>query len=168
MLWIFYRLHINRIKWTRVDIELIDAELTSLTLSQVNADGDMRSTQHAPTVVVSERGAPDLRVENSVVSYSNATVSIHSEGQYKSNRWGMATATVWWGWLKTWHNEDKCEDLFILVYPEAPSESSKSWFLEKVTEWARKHSLVHLSTHTFKIIPLLYTNTWVKDSVNSF
>ena len=60
--------------------------VTFLTLSQVNSDGDMRSMQHAPTVVASERGAPDLRVENSVVSYSNATVSIHSEGQYKSNR----------------------------------------------------------------------------------
>jgi len=40
----------------------------------------------APTVVVSERAAPDLRAENSVVSYGNGTVSIHSEGYYKSNR----------------------------------------------------------------------------------
>ncbi|XP_053293066.1 uncharacterized protein LOC128453975 [Pleuronectes platessa] len=58
----------------------------------VNADGDMRSTQHAPTVVASERGALDLRVENSVVSYSNATVSIHSEGQYNSNSFSADTS----------------------------------------------------------------------------
>ncbi|XP_062261128.1 uncharacterized protein LOC133968897 [Platichthys flesus] len=57
----------------------------------VNSDGDMRSMQHAPTVVASERGAPDLRVGNSVVSYSNATVSLHSEGQYKSNSFSADT-----------------------------------------------------------------------------
>ncbi|XP_058483724.1 uncharacterized protein LOC131458563 [Solea solea] len=39
----------------------------------------------APTVVASERTAPDLRVANSVVSYSSKTVNIHSEGQYQSN-----------------------------------------------------------------------------------
>ncbi|CAN9503226.1 unnamed protein product [Ophioblennius macclurei] len=47
--------------------------------------GDMRSTtQQAPTVVVSDRAAPDPRAANSVVSYGNGTVSIHSEGNYKS------------------------------------------------------------------------------------
>ncbi|XP_059200039.1 uncharacterized protein LOC131979967 [Centropristis striata] len=51
----------------------------------VNHVGDVRSTQQAPTVVVSERAAPDLRAENSVVSYGNGTVSIHSGGNYKSN-----------------------------------------------------------------------------------
>ncbi|XP_036940362.1 occludin [Acanthopagrus latus] len=51
----------------------------------VNHVGEARSTQQAPTVVVSERAAPDLRAENSVVSYSNGTVSIHSDGNYKNN-----------------------------------------------------------------------------------
>ncbi|XP_026169910.1 occludin-like [Mastacembelus armatus] len=50
----------------------------------VNHVGEVRSTQQAPTVV-SERAAPNLRVENSVVSYHNGTVSIHSERNYKSN-----------------------------------------------------------------------------------
>ncbi|XP_035526482.1 occludin [Morone saxatilis] len=44
----------------------------------VNHVGEARSTQQAPT-------APDLRAENSVVSYGNGTVSIHSEGNYKSS-----------------------------------------------------------------------------------
>lgn len=56
----------------------------------MNHVGEVRSTQQAPTVV-SERAAPDLRVENSVVSYANA-VSIHSEGNYKINRWVMFAA----------------------------------------------------------------------------
>uniref|UniRef100_A0A3Q1G2L7 Occludin n=1 Tax=Acanthochromis polyacanthus TaxID=80966 RepID=A0A3Q1G2L7_9TELE len=51
----------------------------------VNHVGEARSTQQAPTVVVSERAAPDPRAENSVVSYGNGTVSIHSDGNYKSN-----------------------------------------------------------------------------------
>ncbi|XP_034559252.1 occludin [Notolabrus celidotus] len=52
----------------------------------VNHVGDSRSTQQAPTVVVSERArAPELRAENSVVSYSNGTVSVHSEANYKGN-----------------------------------------------------------------------------------
>ncbi|XP_031137207.1 occludin isoform X1 [Sander lucioperca] len=51
----------------------------------VNHVGEVRSTQQAPTVVISERAAPDLRAEYSVVSYGNGTVSIHSEGNYKSN-----------------------------------------------------------------------------------
>ncbi|XP_029971950.1 occludin-like [Salarias fasciatus] len=50
----------------------------------VSHDGDVRSAQQAPTVVVSERAAPDLRAENSVVSYGNGTVSIRSEGNSKS------------------------------------------------------------------------------------
>ncbi|XP_027141418.1 occludin isoform X1 [Larimichthys crocea] len=60
--------------------------------SEVNHVGDVRSTQQAPTVVVSERAAPDLRVENSVVSYGNGTVSIHSEGNYKSNSLSAANS----------------------------------------------------------------------------
>ncbi|XP_042353473.1 LOW QUALITY PROTEIN: uncharacterized protein LOC121951272 [Plectropomus leopardus] len=51
----------------------------------VNHVGEVRSTQQAPTVVLSERAPPDMRAENSVVSYGNGTVSIHSEGNYKSN-----------------------------------------------------------------------------------
>ncbi|XP_071382975.1 uncharacterized protein [Centroberyx affinis] len=51
----------------------------------VNHVGEGRSTQQAPTVVVSERAAPDLRAENSVVSYGNGTVSIYSEGNYHGN-----------------------------------------------------------------------------------
>lgn len=46
--------------------------------------GEMRSAQWAPTVVV-EPTAPDLEAENSVVSYDNGAVSIHSEGNYKSH-----------------------------------------------------------------------------------
>ncbi|XP_053186551.1 uncharacterized protein LOC128369523 [Scomber japonicus] len=42
-------------------------------------------TQQAPTFVVSERAAPDLRAENSVVSYGNRAISIHSEEYYNSN-----------------------------------------------------------------------------------
>lgn len=59
--------------------------LSLLILSKVNHVGEARSTQQAPTVVVSERAAPDPRAENSVVSYGNRTVSIHSDGNYKSN-----------------------------------------------------------------------------------
>nr|XP_020500119.1 occludin-like [Labrus bergylta]XP_020500121.1 occludin-like [Labrus bergylta] len=52
----------------------------------VNHVGDSRSTQQAPTVVVSERAtAPELRAENSVVSYGNGTVSIHSERNCECN-----------------------------------------------------------------------------------
>lgn len=58
----------------------------------MNHVGEVRSTQQAPTVVVSERAAPDLRAENSAVSYGNGAVSIHSEGNYKTNRWVMFAA----------------------------------------------------------------------------
>ncbi|KAI4809373.1 hypothetical protein KUCAC02_018259 [Chaenocephalus aceratus] len=51
----------------------------------VNHVGEVRSTQQAPTVVLSERAAPDLRAGNSVVSYGNGTVSIHSGGNYNHN-----------------------------------------------------------------------------------
>ncbi|XP_038574242.1 occludin isoform X2 [Micropterus salmoides] len=50
----------------------------------VNHVGEVRSTQQAPTVVVSERAAPNLRVERSVVSYGKGTVS-YNEENYKSN-----------------------------------------------------------------------------------
>ncbi|KAM6918371.1 occludin-like [Xenentodon cancila] len=45
----------------------------------------VRRTQQAPTVVISERAAPDLRAGNSVISHGNGTLSIHSEGYYKIN-----------------------------------------------------------------------------------
>ncbi|KAM4604637.1 occludin-like [Polymixia lowei] len=48
----------------------------------VNHVGEGRSIQQAPTVVLSERAVPDLRTENSVVSYGNGTVSIYSEGTF--------------------------------------------------------------------------------------
>uniref|UniRef100_A0A3Q1J1G4 Occludin n=1 Tax=Anabas testudineus TaxID=64144 RepID=A0A3Q1J1G4_ANATE len=51
----------------------------------VNHVGEVRSTQREPTVVISERAAPNLRAENSVVSYSKRTVSIQNEGNCKSN-----------------------------------------------------------------------------------
>uniref|UniRef100_UPI0037E993F2 occludin n=1 Tax=Semicossyphus pulcher TaxID=241346 RepID=UPI0037E993F2 len=55
-------------------------------INYVDHVGDARSTQQAPTVVASERPtAPELRAENSVVSYGNGTVSIHSEPNYKGN-----------------------------------------------------------------------------------
>ncbi|CAG5896910.1 unnamed protein product [Menidia menidia] len=43
--------------------------------------------QHVPTAptVVSERPAPDMRAKDSLLSHSNGTVSIHSDGCYKSN-----------------------------------------------------------------------------------
>ncbi|MEQ2281269.1 hypothetical protein AMECASPLE_028530, partial [Ameca splendens] len=50
----------------------------------VNHVGEARSTQQAPTVVVSERAEPNLRAENTV-GFSNGTVSIQSEQYNKSN-----------------------------------------------------------------------------------
>ncbi|KAM9845088.1 occludin [Aulostomus maculatus] len=47
--------------------------------------GEEHSTQLAPTVVISERAASDLREEKSAVSNSNGAVSIHLEGNYNSN-----------------------------------------------------------------------------------
>lgn len=46
-----------------------------------------RSTQYTPTVVLSEKATPNLKAENSFTSYTEGTVSIHSEGAYKSNAW---------------------------------------------------------------------------------
>lgn len=63
----------------------MDSDSSLLILLKVDDVGELCSTQQAPTVV-SERGTPDLRVENSMVSYSNGTVSIHSVGNYKNNR----------------------------------------------------------------------------------
>ncbi|KAM9323371.1 occludin-like [Pholidichthys leucotaenia] len=51
---------------------------------------DARSTQHAPTFAILERAAPDLRAENSAVSYGSGTVSIRSEGNQKSNSFPAA------------------------------------------------------------------------------
>ncbi|KTG31940.1 hypothetical protein cypCar_00021118 [Cyprinus carpio] len=44
-----------------------------------------RSTQYTPTVVLSEKASPHVKAENSVTSYTEGTVSIYSEGAYKSN-----------------------------------------------------------------------------------
>lgn len=44
-----------------------------------------RSTQYTPTVVLSEKASPHLKAENSFTSYTEGTVSIYSEGAYKSN-----------------------------------------------------------------------------------
>lgn len=46
---------------------------------------DWRSTQYTPTVVLSEKATPNLKAENSFTSYTEGTVSIHSEEAYKSN-----------------------------------------------------------------------------------
>ncbi|KAG8014047.1 Occludin [Nibea albiflora] len=73
-------------------LTLDEAESGLVILSQVNHVGEVRSTQQAPTVVVSERAAPDLRVENSVVSYGNGNVSLRSEGNYKSNSLSAANS----------------------------------------------------------------------------
>ncbi|XP_012729115.2 occludin [Fundulus heteroclitus] len=53
-------------------------------LDWVNHVGEARNTQQAPTVVVSERAAPALRVENTV-GFGNGIVSNQSEGYNKSN-----------------------------------------------------------------------------------
>lgn len=44
-----------------------------------------RSTQYTPTVVLSEKASPHVKADNSVPSYNEGTVSIYSEGAYKSN-----------------------------------------------------------------------------------
>ncbi|KAM9790010.1 occludin-like [Neosynchiropus ocellatus] len=44
--------------------------------------GETRSTRRAPTVVLSERAAVDLRTENGTVSLSNGAVSVYSEGNW--------------------------------------------------------------------------------------
>lgn len=54
-------------------------------MSQVNTVGEVRSTQQAPTVVISERATSDVRAENSAVSYRNGAVSIPGEGNYNGN-----------------------------------------------------------------------------------
>lgn len=46
-----------------------------------------RSTQYTPTVVLSEKATPNLKAENSFTSYTEGTVSVHSEGAYKSDVW---------------------------------------------------------------------------------
>ncbi|KAM4727664.1 occludin-like [Anableps anableps] len=53
-------------------------------LDWVNHVGEARSTQQAPTVVVSERAAPDLRAENTV-AFGEGAVSAQREGYNKSN-----------------------------------------------------------------------------------
>uniref|UniRef100_A0A8C1S2J6 Occludin n=1 Tax=Cyprinus carpio TaxID=7962 RepID=A0A8C1S2J6_CYPCA len=44
-----------------------------------------RSTQYTPTMVLSEKASPHLKAENSFTSYNEGTVSVYSEGAYKSN-----------------------------------------------------------------------------------
>lgn len=46
---------------------------------------DWRGTQYTPTVVLSEKASPHLKAENSFTSYTEGTVSVYSEGGYKSN-----------------------------------------------------------------------------------
>ncbi|KAG7266806.1 hypothetical protein CRUP_008639 [Coryphaenoides rupestris] len=45
----------------------------------VNHVGEGRSTQHAPTVVLSERAAPDLRGGKIAVTHGNGTLSVYSD-----------------------------------------------------------------------------------------
>ncbi|XP_028832056.1 occludin [Denticeps clupeoides] len=42
------------------------------------------STQMSPTVVISEKAVPELRTENSVVSYPVGTLSVHSQNTYNT------------------------------------------------------------------------------------
>lgn len=58
----------------------------------VNNGGECHSTQQASTVIVSEAAAPDLQLENSVlsngkqtVSHGNRTTSVQNEGNYNCN-----------------------------------------------------------------------------------
>ncbi|XP_054623127.1 occludin isoform X2 [Dunckerocampus dactyliophorus] len=51
----------------------------------VNHVGEGRSTQQAPTVVISEKAESYLQGENSLASYSRDAVLIHSEGNLNSN-----------------------------------------------------------------------------------
>ncbi|XP_030608492.1 occludin-like [Archocentrus centrarchus] len=83
----------------------------------VNHVGEVRSAQQAPTVV-SERAAPDLRVENSVVSYAKA-VSIHSEGNYKINSFSANSS-------KTHGAEPLYQNSRAIVCPSSSSDESDS------------------------------------------
>lgn len=51
-----------------------------------NYIGEARSTLQAPTMQLTERAAPEPRAADSVVSCSNAAVSVCSEGPYRSCR----------------------------------------------------------------------------------
>ncbi|XP_056149088.1 uncharacterized protein LOC130123812 [Lampris incognitus] len=53
--------------------------------------GEGRSTQKAPTVVLSERVMPELRAENSVVPYDRS-VSVYSEGTYSGDTYTINTS----------------------------------------------------------------------------
>lgn len=55
-----------------------------------NYVGEARSTLQAPTAQLTERAAPEPRAADSVVSCSNAAVSVRSEGPYRSCRWVTA------------------------------------------------------------------------------
>uniref|UniRef100_A0A3B4YV79 Occludin-like n=1 Tax=Stegastes partitus TaxID=144197 RepID=A0A3B4YV79_9TELE len=72
-----------------------DEPLVRPSESQDVQDWVTRSTQQAPTVVVSERAAPNLRAGNSVVSYGNGAVSIHGDGHQKSNSNGRGTEPLY-------------------------------------------------------------------------
>ncbi|XP_008331914.1 occludin isoform X2 [Cynoglossus semilaevis] len=74
----------------------------------------------APTTVASEQPAPDLRTENSVVSFDNATVSIHSNGNYKSNYFSANSS----------HREGAeplCQKTEVTVYSSSSSEEVNSF-----------------------------------------
>ncbi|KAK5618121.1 hypothetical protein CRENBAI_021976 [Crenichthys baileyi] len=66
------------------DEALVRAAEGHNVLDWVNHVGEARSTQQAPTVVVSERAEPNLRTENTV-GCGNGTVSIQSEQYNESN-----------------------------------------------------------------------------------
>ncbi|KAF3699166.1 Occludin [Channa argus] len=85
----------------------------------VNHVGEVCSTQQAPTVVVSERAAPNLRAENSVVPNNKRTVSIHIKGNYKTNSFSADTS-----------NHQGAEPLYqnsrVRVCSSCPSEETGS------------------------------------------
>ncbi|KAI3375101.1 hypothetical protein L3Q82_021619 [Scortum barcoo] len=89
-------------------VDLVNVAV-DLRHTQVNRVGDVRSTQQAPT-------APELRVENSVVSYSNGTVSIHSEGNYKSNNFSADNS-----------NHQGAENSRVRVFSSSSSDETDSF-----------------------------------------
>ncbi|KAK2901020.1 hypothetical protein QQF64_014896 [Cirrhinus molitorella] len=56
-----------------------------LRIDRSQTSQNWRSTQYTPTVVLSEKATPHLKAENSFTSYTEGTVSVYSEGAYKSN-----------------------------------------------------------------------------------
>lgn len=56
-------------------------ESASLCYFKENYVGEARSATQAPTVLLSERAAPEPRTEDGAASRSNATFSVRSEGR---------------------------------------------------------------------------------------